>query len=140
MSAVLPQQKVIVVDDDADMVYIVQYLLEECGYSSESAMTLEAFKVAYQETPCAVMLDLNMPNHASEEISEFLAQQKASHPIIYITGMAPNEIERRRHAAQALGLNVAAVLHKPFWLEDISSALSQALSGPMLNSDLALQH
>jgi FixJ family two-component response regulator len=82
---------------------------------------------------------LNMPNRASEEISEFLAQQKAKHPIIFITGMAPNEIERRRHSAQALGLNVAAVLHKPFWLEDISSALSQALSGPMLNPDLALQ-
>jgi CheY-like chemotaxis protein len=133
------QPKVIVVDDDAEMVYLVQYLLEQCGYRSDSAMTLDAFKTAYQEAPAAVMLDLNMPDHASEEIAAFLAEQKAAHPVIFITAMTPNEIERRRHDAKALGLNVAAVLHKPFWLDDISSALSQALSGPMLSSDIAIQ-
>jgi FixJ family two-component response regulator len=135
----LARAKVIVVDDDVEMVYLVQYFLEQCGYESESAMTLDTFKNAYSNIPAAVMLDLSMPNHASEDISEFLAKQKAEHPIIFITGMEPNEIERRRYMAQSLGLKVAAVLHKPFWLEDISSALSQALSGPMLSPDNALQ-
>jgi FixJ family two-component response regulator len=129
---------VIVIDDDAEMVYLVQYLLEQCGYQSESATTLEAFKSAYRVLPSAVMLDLNMPNRASEDISQFLANQKAEHPIIFITGLAPNEVVSRRREAQALGLNIAAVLHKPFWLEDISSALSQALSGPTHSSDIAL--
>lgn len=133
------QPKVIVVDDDIEMVYLVQYLLEQCGYPSESATTLEAFKTAYSELPAAVMLDLNMPNRASEDISEFLANQKANHPIIFITGLGPDEIESRRREAQALGLNIAAVLHKPFWLEDISLALSDALSGPAPNADIALQ-
>jgi CheY-like chemotaxis protein len=133
------QPKVIVVDDDAEMVYLVQYLLEQCGYRSDSAMTLTNFTTSYQEKPAAVMLDLNMPNNTSEEIVAFLAKQKADHPIIFITAMSPAEIDRRRQDAKALGLNVAAVLHKPFWLDDISSALSQALSGPMESSDIAFQ-
>jgi CheY-like chemotaxis protein len=132
------QPKVIVVDDDVEMVYLVQYLLEQCGYRSDSAMTLAAFKAAYQEKPAAVMLDLNMPDRASEDIAAFLAEQKPGHPIIFITAMSPSEIERRRSEAEALGLNIAAILHKPFWLDDISSALSQALSGPALSSDNAL--
>jgi CheY-like chemotaxis protein len=136
MTAVQP--KVIVVDDDAEMVYLVQYLLEQCAYRSDSAMTLANFKAAYQEMPAAVMLDLNMPDNASEDIVAFLAEQKPICPIIFITAMAPNEIERRRQDATALGLNIAAVLHKPFWLDDISKALSQALSGPAVSSDNAL--
>jgi CheY-like chemotaxis protein len=120
--------KVLVVDDDAEMVYLAQYLLEQCGYQSDTAMDLQGFKKAYAESPAVVMLDLTMPNGASEEISDIMVQQHAKHPIIFVTGKSPEEIERRRKDAESRGLKIAAILHKPFWIEDIASAMTIAMT------------
>ena len=120
--------KVLVVDDDAEMAYLAQYLLEQCGYQSDTAMDVDSFKKAYEETPVAVMLDLTMPNGASEEITQYMVSQHATHPVIFLTGRAPEEIEHRRKHAESLGLKVAAILHKPFWIEDIASAMNIAMT------------
>jgi CheY-like chemotaxis protein len=126
MKEVLP--KVLIVDDDAEMVYLAQYLLEQCGYRSDTARDLPGFRKSYEQQPEVVMLDLNMPNGASEEICSIMALQQATHPIIFVTGMPPEEIERRRRQAEAQGLKIAAVLHKPFWIEDITSAMTIAMT------------
>lgn len=118
--------KVLVVDDDAEMLYLAQYLLEQCGYQSDTAMDVQGFNKAYAQLPAVVLLDLTMPNGASEEISNIMIGQHAKHPIIFVTGMPPEEIERRRKQAESQGLIVAAILHKPFWIEDISSAMTIA--------------
>jgi len=120
--------KVLVVDDDAEMVYLAQYLLEQCGYQSDTAMDLTSFKEAYAQAPVAVMLDLTMPNNASEDICTTMIEHHAKHPIIFVTGMPPEEIERRRKQAEGQGLIIAAILHKPFWIEDIASAMSIAMT------------
>jgi len=120
--------KVLVIDDDAEMVYLAQYLLEQCGYQSDTAMDTKGFNKIYNEAPAAVMLDLTMPNGASEEITSIMVSQHATHPIIFVTGRSPEEIEHRRKQAEAQGLKIAAVLHKPFWIEDIASAMSIAMS------------
>lgn len=122
--------KVLVVDDDAEMVYLAQYLLEQCGYQSDSAMDTTGFNKIYNVAPAAVMLDLTMPNGASEEITNIMVSQNAKHPIIFVTGRPPEEIEHRRKQAEAQGLKIAAVLHKPFWIEDIASAMSIAMAMP----------
>lgn len=88
--------KVLVVDDDAEMVYLAQYLLEQCGYQSDTAMDVQAFKKAYAQPQNVVMLDLTMPNGASEAICNIMVEQRAKHPIVFMTGMLPEEIERRR--------------------------------------------
>ncbi len=119
--------KVLIVDDDAEMVYLAQYLLEQCGYQSDTAMDTKSFNKIYNEVPAAVMLDLTMPNGASEEITSIMVSQHATHPIIFVTGRAPEEIEHRRKQAEAQGLKIAAVLHKPFWIEDVASAMSIAM-------------
>ncbi len=120
--------KVLVVDDDAEMVYLAQYLLEQCGYQSDTAMDLSGFTKAYVESPTVVMLDLTMPNNGSEHICKLMVEQNAKHPIIFVTGRPPEEIERRRKDAEAQGLKIAAVLHKPFWIEDVASAMTIAMT------------
>ena len=122
--------KVLVVDDDAEMVYLAQYLLEQCGYQSDTAMDAKGFNKIYNEAPAVVMLDLTMPNGASEEITDIMVSHHAQHPIIFVTGRSPEEIESRRKQAEAQGLKLAAVLHKPFWIEDIASAMSIAMAMP----------
>lgn len=120
--------KVLVVDDDAEMIYLAQYLLEQCGYQSDTAMDVKGFNKIYSVMPAAVFLDLTMPDGASEEITNIMVSQHAKHAIIFMTGRPPEEIEHRRKQAEAQGLKIAAVLHKPFWIEDIASAMSIAMA------------
>jgi len=120
--------RVLVVDDDAEMLYLAQYFLEQCGYQSDTAMDIPGFRKAYGESPAVVMLDLTMPNNGSELICKIMVEQNAKHPIIFVTGRPPEEIERRRKDAEAQGLKIAAVLHKPFWIEDIASAMTVAMT------------
>jgi CheY-like chemotaxis protein len=119
---------VLIADDDAEMAYLAQYLLEQCGYRSDTAIDLQAFEKAYADKPSVLMLDLTMPNGASEKILEMLASHHAKHPIIFMTGMLAEEIERRRMQAESQGLKIAGVLHKPFWIEDIASAMTNAMA------------
>jgi|GEM_PF-1413807 len=126
--------KVLIVDDDAEMVYLAQYLLEQSGYQSDTAMDLKGFHKAYAELPAVVMLDLTMPDNISEDICKVMVEHHAKHPIIFVTGMPPEEIERRRKQAEAQGLKIAAILHKPFWIEDIASAMSIAMTLVMAES------
>jgi CheY-like chemotaxis protein len=120
--------KVLVIDDDAEMAYLAQYLLQQCGYASDSAMDTRSFRQSYAEVPTVVMLDLTMPNSASEDITEIMAQLHAKHPIIFITGSQPEEIEHRRQQAEAKGLKITAVLRKPFWIEDIVKVMAAAMA------------
>jgi CheY-like chemotaxis protein len=119
---------VLIVDDDAQMAYLAQYLLEQCGYRSDTAMDLQAFKKTYASAPNVLMLDLTMPDGASEKILDMLVQHQAKHPIIFLTGMSPEDIERRRKQAESQGLSVVAILHKPFWIEDIASVMTIAMA------------
>jgi CheY-like chemotaxis protein len=116
--------KILVVDDDAQMIYLAQYLLAQCGYQSDSAVNLETFKQTYDAGVRAVMLDLIMPDNASEAIIDYLAQHAVKSPIVFVTGMKKEDIEQRRLSTEAKGLKVVAVLNKPFWLEDISKAMA----------------
>ena len=120
--------KVLVVDDDAEVVYIAQYLLQQCGYASDTAIDTRSFKQSYAELPTVVMLDLAMPHGASEEITAIMAQHLAKPPIIFITGGLPEEVERRRQLAEAQGLKIVAVLRKPFWIEDIVKVMAAAMA------------
>lgn len=88
--------KILVVDDDAQMIYLAQYLLAQCGYQSDSAMDLESFKQAYNIGFRAVMLDLVMPDNASEAIIDYMAQQAVKVPILFASGMNKEDIQQRQ--------------------------------------------
>ena len=81
----------LVVDDDAEMVYLAQYLLETMWLSNpipQWILSKASKKIYGREAWMSVMLDLTMPNGASEQISDFMVSQNhAKHPIIFVTGM-----------------------------------------------------
>jgi len=67
--------KILLVDDEPDIIEIVRYNLEQVGYQIFSASDgLEALKVADKELPHLIILDVMMPNLNGIETCEKLRQ------------------------------------------------------------------
>src|SRR3990170_5938694 len=79
--------RVLIVDDDPDIVGFVQVVLEEEGYQTLTAGNgLEALEVVRGETPTLVLLDLYMPVLDGWELSRNLREeQRLEIPIVVMT-------------------------------------------------------
>jgi two-component system alkaline phosphatase synthesis response regulator PhoP len=68
--------KILLVDDEPDIIEIVKYNLEQVGYQIFSASDgLEALKVAEKEAPHLIILDVRMPNLNGIETCKRLRQE-----------------------------------------------------------------
>lgn len=89
-------QKVLVVDDEADIVELLSYNLQLDGFEVVSAANgMEALNKARQHLPELIILDLMLPDMDGFSICEILRCQPstADIPVIFLTAMA-GEIPR----------------------------------------------
>lgn len=81
------KQKVLVIDDEEDIILMMKMILEYEGYDFNSAMRgLEAVQVALKEKPDAIFLDLKMPQMDGYEIYDLLRNKGYAAPIMIISG------------------------------------------------------
>lgn len=74
--------KILVVDDEPDILDVVRYNLEKADFEVLTALDGErALKVARSERPALVVLDLMLPGLEGEEICRLLKQDEATRPI-----------------------------------------------------------
>ncbi len=116
--------RILVVEDDADVREGLADVLREYSFEVNSACEGQAaLAMADQTRPDVILLDALMEGMDGRE---FLDEQKrrpdmARIPVIVITGLPP----------QLVGsLGAAAVLAKPFHVEDLLSAIRYALGRP----------
>lgn len=89
-------QKLLVVDDEADIVELLSYNLQLDGFEVVSAANgMEALNKARQHLPELIILDLMLPDMDGFSICEILRCQPstADIPVIFLTAMA-GEIPR----------------------------------------------
>lgn len=118
-------KRVLVVDDEAFIVNVVELKLRNAGYEVLKAVDgEEAFEVASQEIPDLVITDFQMPYMTGIELCRAMAeQQSTSHiPVIILTarGFAvdPEDL--------AVG-NIKDVLSKPFSPRAVLELVTQLL-------------
>ena len=116
----------LIVDDDSDMVLMLSEFVQGCGLLSAGAQSFAQFQKTAQVLPCVLLLDLVMPDDCSEDVVAWMAEHAAHVPIVLVSSLALDAIERRRDHAVALGLQVPAMLRKPFWPHDVAKALQIA--------------
>ena len=105
-------QRILVVDDDKQIVRLVQSYLEKAGYSILTAYDGdEAMRIIRRERPDLIVLDLMLPKHDGLEITKWLRtdQGLATTPILMLTA-------RIEDGDKILGLELGAddYLTKPF--------------------------
>ncbi len=84
----MPLAKILVVDDEPDIVQAISMRLKSAGYTVISAMDgMQATNVALKETPDLIVLDIGMPAGSGHIVVQRLRDSiKTCHiPIIFLT-------------------------------------------------------
>ena len=124
-------KKILVVDDEQSIVTLLQYNLEQSGYSVITALDGEqGLQAAVDIRPDLVVLDLMLPKMDGLEVCKQLRQQKINIPILMLTAK-DDEFDK------VLGLELGAddYLTKPFSPREVVARIKAILRRSQLQSN-----
>ena len=104
-------RRILVVDDDPDVLLFLTRLLQRTGYTVLTALdATQAVTQAHQQAPDLIVTDMTMPAGGGLSILARLTRstETGTIPIIVLTGSDDPELE-----ARALAAGVSCVLRKP---------------------------
>ena len=116
--------KVLVVDDEKDITRAIAKRLRFSGYQVSTAGDGdEALRLALDESPDVVIMDIGLPEQDGHQIAQhlFTMSETMSTPIIFLTARIAEEDRTR-----AYQLGAVAYLTKPFQSYELLSAVSRA--------------
>lgn len=82
-------KKILIIDDEPDMIEILRYCLEACGYEIITATDgVQGYVMAQDEKPDLIVLDIMMPNLDGCTFVKLFSPQELGKdiPIVIITG------------------------------------------------------
>ncbi len=117
--------KILIVDDDIEIIESVRYALEDAGYEVVVARDgNQGLALAERESPNLIILDMMMPKRSGFLVLEKLRRMsEAMVPVIMITGN-----EGSRHKAYAELLGVSEYIRKPFQMDKLLRAVDTQLT------------
>ena len=117
----------LVIDDDAMVGRFITHAAEECGFRASRTTSAETFSRSLREKmPDAVAVDLRVPGADGIEIIRLLAEEKYRGPVIIVSGLDQRILDAALRLGEALGLNMAKPLAKPFRLDALARRLERA--------------
>ena len=116
---------VLVIDDDADMIEVIELVLQDAGYRTRSALNGQlALAAVAAEMPALIVLDMLMPvMNGWQFAQEFRARYGRGVPIVVAT--AAEHVRSRTDA-----LDVSDVLPKPFEVSDLLRLVARHVPTP----------
>jgi CheY-like chemotaxis protein len=115
--------RVLVVDDEPEVLDVLRELLEDLGYEASTAASGEqAIAAMATARPQVVFLDLAMPGISGLEALTYFRQHHRTVPVIVITGAPGQESAQKARAAGAFD-----VLAKPFDMATLRGLVAQAM-------------
>ncbi len=116
------RRRVVVIDDDTDILESIAIVLDGAGYDAQTASNgAEALeRVRRNQRPCLILLDLMMPGMNGWQFRAAQMQDEAiaTIPIVVMTGF-PAAVEN------AASLRAAACLKKPIDLDDLLDTVAR---------------
>lgn len=118
--------KVLVADDEADLVVTYVRLLQNLGYLTFAAHDgCQAMELIDTEKPDLVVIDLNMPMMNGFELARWISARRQKTIIIAITALHTPD---REQAAYVCGARI--YMQKPFSNAEFVGTIQAALSEP----------
>ncbi|MDG2220320.1 MAG: response regulator [Rubripirellula sp.] len=117
-------KKILVVDDDVEIIESVRYALEGAGHEVVVARDgNQGLALAERENPDLIILDMMMPKRSGFLVLEKLRRLRDEPlPVIMITGN-----EGSRHKAYAELLGVSDYIRKPFAMDRLIEAVKRLI-------------
>jgi DNA-binding response OmpR family regulator len=122
----MSQAKILVVDDEVEIVRAVTMRLRAAGYAVIVAHDgMMATQLAIRESPDLVIMDIGMPCGDGHVVGQRLLEnmETMSTPIIYLTARTA-DVDRKTATAN----RAAGYLTKPFKAEDLLESVALALT------------
>ena len=118
------QAKILIVDDERDLVDAYVRLLERSGHRCLAAFDAnEAIQLIDRESPDLVITDLSLPDTSGIEIVRHARAKSPATPIIVMSGHNTPELN---HEAEAAGANLH--LLKPVSIAELRRVITDALA------------
>jgi DNA-binding response OmpR family regulator len=120
-----PKKKILIVDDERDIVKALTIRLQSSGYNTVVAFDgAQGVFMAHKEKPSLILLDIRMPAGDGFSVAEKLRESKRTSriPIIFLTGSPETNAEER-----ARGLGARFFIKKPYDPEELLDAVRRAL-------------
>lgn len=121
------KKKILVVDDELDMLMVIKLRLEASGFNVVTASDgLEGLNLARKENPDLIVLDIMLPKMNGYKVARFLKfDEKFKHiPIIMLTALS-----RDKDRTTGVETGADAYLTKPFESEQLIATVNGFLSG-----------
>ncbi|MEY2467066.1 MAG: two-component system, OmpR family, phosphate regulon response regulator PhoB [Verrucomicrobiota bacterium] len=121
------RKKILVVDDDADIVELLCFNLKKAGFAIGTAVNgIEALKKAHSLAPDLILLDLMLPELDGFAVCEILRRDSvtANVPIIMLTALS-SELSRMA----GLGSGANDYVAKPFSPGVLVARIEKLLNG-----------
>jgi DNA-binding response OmpR family regulator len=123
--------RILIVDDDFEIIEAVRYALEEQGYQVMVARDgNQGLAMAEQVQPDLMLLDMMMPKRSGFLVLESL--HRASLPPMRIIMMTANEGERHKAYAEMLGVD--DYLRKPLAIDRLMASVRHWLEEPFTDT------
>jgi CheY-like chemotaxis protein len=115
----LIKKHILVVDDDPVLRDLFQALLENYGYTSETADNGGEAEVKLAQADYdAVLLDYMMPGINGLKVLQHIQQRHPSTPVVILTGHTDEKVQE-----QAIAIGARACLYKPFDCTELEHVL-----------------
>jgi DNA-binding NtrC family response regulator len=136
MNAASVKARILVVDDDTDIVTVLRDRLEALGYNTVCAGDgLQALDLIEQETPHLMLLDLEMPKLSGLDVLKRMARNPPTgHDMPVIVMTAHGTIAA---AVQAMKQGAHDFLTKPFDVDHLAIVVAKALERASLARQVA---
>jgi PAS domain S-box-containing protein len=119
MQTEIASEKILVVDDNADMCRLMKSFLEFKGYDPiVCAGPMHALELCDDHRFGLAFIDINLPNMSGLDLAAKLREKGSAAEVVFITGSGMMD-----HAVQAIKLGASDFLRKPFGLSELEICL-----------------
>ncbi len=122
------KKKILIVEDDSDLVYVLQRLVGLLGYDTIVAKTgKEAVKIATSKLPDLIILDIMIPEMNGFEVPREIRANKETQgiPIIAVTALTAYKDKQ-----QCFQSGCTDYIPKPFIPTKLASCIEKLLNSP----------
>ena len=116
--------RILLADDEEDIIEVVQDRLEACGFTVSTAATgLEALKKLSVEKFDGVFLDVKMPEMTGIEVLEEIRKRDKTLPVIILTSSTSRDV-----AINSLAKGANEYVLKPFEWEELKDKIEKVFN------------
>ncbi|MCB9107091.1 MAG: response regulator [Anaerolineales bacterium] len=127
----MPKEKVLIVDDEKDVLDLCKRILETQGYDVRTAGSgYEVIELTNREHFDLLLTDIKMPGMSGLEIAQILKQSDPGIICVTMTGFSTMDM-----AINAVKLGIDEFILKPFTPRDLNVAVTKALEKERLKKE-----